>query len=122
MIRRPPRSTRTYPLFPYTTLFRSRARLALATARLPDALAQGRDDRIELPRPDRRIVDIGFAQAQLAILRHDHRALVRPAVRRGADWPPDIRVAPDPFFQRLARRPAAPPLAHPLDPDDPPLP
>src|SRR3546814_17153378 len=23
MIRRPPRSTRTYPLFPYTTLFRS---------------------------------------------------------------------------------------------------
>src|SRR3546814_4608662 len=26
MIRRPPRSTRTYTLFPYTTLFRSRAR------------------------------------------------------------------------------------------------
>src|SRR3546814_12442553 len=24
MIRRPPKSTRTYPLFPYTTLFRSR--------------------------------------------------------------------------------------------------
>src|SRR3546814_8469662 len=77
MIRRPPRSTRTYPLFPYTTLFRSRARLALATARLPDALAQGRDDRVELPRPDRRIVDIGFAQAQLAMLRRDHRDLVR---------------------------------------------
>src|SRR3546814_14506075 len=27
MIRRPPRSTRTYPLFPYTTLFRSGRRL-----------------------------------------------------------------------------------------------
>src|SRR3546814_1637969 len=27
MIRRPPRSTRTYTLFPYTTLFRSGARL-----------------------------------------------------------------------------------------------
>src|SRR3546814_17151870 len=26
IIRRPPRSTRTYPLFPYTTLFRSSAR------------------------------------------------------------------------------------------------
>src|SRR3546814_2508563 len=26
MLRRPPRSTRTYPLFPYTTLFRSQAR------------------------------------------------------------------------------------------------
>src|SRR3546814_8115221 len=32
MIRRPPRSTRTDTLFPYTTLFRSR----LAAARLPD--------------------------------------------------------------------------------------
>src|SRR3546814_15133919 len=28
MIRRPPRSTRTYTLFPYTTLFRSHRRLA----------------------------------------------------------------------------------------------
>src|SRR3546814_16662982 len=30
MIRRPPRSTRTYTLFPYTTLFRSAARRELA--------------------------------------------------------------------------------------------
>src|SRR3546814_19699339 len=28
MLRRPPRSTRTDPLFPYTTLFRSRLRLS----------------------------------------------------------------------------------------------
>src|SRR3546814_8566062 len=28
MVRRPPRSTRTYTLFPYTTLFRSRLRMA----------------------------------------------------------------------------------------------
>src|SRR3546814_4353820 len=33
MIRRPPRSTRTDTLFPYTTLFRSRHPLALSTAR-----------------------------------------------------------------------------------------
>src|SRR3546814_20210731 len=32
MIRRPPRSTRTDTLFPYTTLFRSRAQLALKRA------------------------------------------------------------------------------------------
>src|SRR3546814_19510347 len=32
MIRRPPRSTRTYPLFPYTTLFRSLAPLIHAAA------------------------------------------------------------------------------------------
>src|SRR3546814_7082789 len=30
MIRRPPRSTRTDTLFPYTTLFRSRARMTVA--------------------------------------------------------------------------------------------
>src|SRR3546814_10319885 len=33
MIRRPPRSTRTDTLFPYTTLFRSRTRSAAAAAR-----------------------------------------------------------------------------------------
>src|SRR3546814_4634096 len=32
MIRRPPRSTRTYTLFPYTTLFRSTAQWALGTS------------------------------------------------------------------------------------------
>src|SRR3546814_2344725 len=32
MIRRPPRSTRTDTLFPYTTLFRSRAQAALRTS------------------------------------------------------------------------------------------
>src|SRR3546814_13462030 len=33
MIRRPPRSTRTYTLFPYTTLFRSRRRDRFRRAR-----------------------------------------------------------------------------------------
>src|SRR3546814_4386258 len=33
MIRRPPRSTRTDTLFPYTTLFRSRAQASMARAR-----------------------------------------------------------------------------------------
>src|SRR3546814_20443996 len=37
MIRRPPRSTRTDTLFPYTTLFRSRSKLILATADLDTA-------------------------------------------------------------------------------------
>src|SRR3546814_16121965 len=40
MIRRPPRSTRTYTLFPYTTLFRSDgARLHLVDFRVADAEA-----------------------------------------------------------------------------------
>src|SRR3546814_11943875 len=33
LIRRPPRSTRTYTLFPYTTLFRARAAAALRRSR-----------------------------------------------------------------------------------------
>src|SRR3546814_8882970 len=57
MIRRPPKSTRTYTLFPYTTLFRSRPQLVrhaaaaialavfLATAlRGIDRLVDGHDD------------------------------------------------------------------------------
>src|SRR3546814_17792435 len=39
MIRRPPRSTRTDTLFPYTTLFRSRTVLGSAPGALPTGLA-----------------------------------------------------------------------------------
>src|SRR3546814_9777329 len=58
MIRRPPRSTRTDTLFPYTTLFRSRqgeramTRLAIANGKLADParefsrLGEGDPDRI----------------------------------------------------------------------------
>src|SRR3546814_6997987 len=74
MIRRPPRSTRTDTLFPYTTLFRSRRDLGkvareqsliIVRARRTDrgghALAFGRDDRGEpifvgKAEPARRIV------------------------------------------------------------------
>src|SRR3546814_19056614 len=48
MIRRPPRSTRTDTLFPYTTLFRSEG----AQIRLDVAIMIGRD-RIELRLGDR---------------------------------------------------------------------
>src|SRR3546814_14138730 len=41
MIRRPPRSTRTDTLFPYTTLFRSLARYALCTEKRPGGEACG---------------------------------------------------------------------------------
>src|SRR3546814_9097431 len=45
MIRRPPRSTRTYPLFPYTTLFRStRFQLAARHARTPGAQSADADE------------------------------------------------------------------------------
>src|SRR3546814_1591202 len=51
MIRRPPRSTRTDTLFPYTTLFRSLARGRIQL-RPPDAL--GIEENRAGPRPHRR--------------------------------------------------------------------
>src|SRR3546814_1483640 len=62
MIRRPPRSTRTDTLFPYTTLFRSRRLRDIEIARPQD------------PRRPRRVVPelraAGFR-------RHPHRAAAR---------------------------------------------
>src|SRR3546814_9797092 len=42
MIRRPPRSTRTDTLFPYTTLFRSNAPLDIVVGRHPPSLTRAR--------------------------------------------------------------------------------
>src|SRR3546814_5288237 len=44
MIRRPPRSTRTDTLFPYTTLFRSRGRRGARRRTRPDGLGRGQGD------------------------------------------------------------------------------
>src|SRR3546814_615077 len=46
MIRRPPRSTRTYTLFPYTTLFRST--ILEVTLAFEDREVEGRADRARL--------------------------------------------------------------------------
>src|SRR3546814_14124298 len=60
MIRRPPRSTRTDTLFPYTTLFRSRSDvLIVAYARFVDGLA-GRYVTAE---------DVGTTQADMDLVR-----------------------------------------------------
>src|SRR3546814_6784000 len=61
MIRRPPRSTRTDTLFPYTTLFRS---AALLRARVPLGL---------VPRPGRRRAQSSGRPAPDAV-RHGGRA------------------------------------------------
>src|SRR3546814_13152912 len=52
MIRRPPRSTRTDTLFPYTTLFRSLDLIAHVEQRL-DAAAVVAPGRARWPKPDR---------------------------------------------------------------------
>src|SRR3546814_10831177 len=87
MIRRPPRSTRTDTLFPYTTLFRSllpevvgqaarvvaaaAERRARRAARRPDRLVDG-EDHIRNPRL------VGRARQQIAAARTTH-AVDQPA-------------------------------------------
>src|SRR3546814_13262738 len=68
MIRRPPRSTRTDTLFPYTTLFRSIAEDAVDVVRVPGAW--------EIPAVDARIADGGGHAAIIAlgcVIRGDTR-------------------------------------------------
>src|SRR3546814_10214689 len=85
MLRRPPRSTRTDTLFPYTTLFRScRARTSSAhqhVAARPAIAADGADrhrDRKCARRQTRR--DLG--EDERAGRSRDHRKALR-SVRRG---------------------------------------
>src|SRR3546814_20296581 len=51
MIRRPPRSTRTDPLVPYTTLFRSRQPATALKAPVKTSSTGGGDYRFAEPRP-----------------------------------------------------------------------
>src|SRR3546814_8277828 len=55
MIRRPPRSTRTDTLFPYTTLFRSPLRAANANANLSFPLYQGGRVKNSIRAADARV-------------------------------------------------------------------
>src|SRR3546814_5139691 len=80
MVRRPPRSTRTDPLFPYTTLFRSDAGIESAAEfhQLVGGLGEIGVDRIELPDDGQHHVATGRDQRPLG----DQRAPDAPADRR----------------------------------------
>src|SRR3546814_6299940 len=90
MIRRPPRSTRTYTLFPYTTLFRSswRTRSVRRRDHRPEYSCLGSRQPIVIA------VAI-FAHAALDRLQPDPAAVLRPPL-------PDLDRAP-----REPRMPAA---------------
>src|SRR3546814_16765939 len=77
MIRRPPRSTRTDALFPYTTLFRSgRARVVIFV----DAVAEAHQaERIVLVLRARDIFGDALGAADFA--QHVERGFIRTAVR-----------------------------------------
>src|SRR3546814_10078284 len=119
MIRRPPRSTRTDTLFPYTTLFRSthvptRARLTPgATGPVPRILRQGRTARQTRPgwatgQVDRRSPEPG--------LRHRGRRVIGRVPRRAVPCL-DVQVplgrqeppSPDPRHHQHGTRLADPP-------------
>src|SRR3546814_5330065 len=79
MIRRPPGSTRTDTLFPYTTLFRSPAVLVLANPNNPDGRVTSREALLAaLDRQERSggwlIVDEAFADCQPEWSIADHVA------------------------------------------------
>src|SRR3546814_16105313 len=61
MIRRPPRSTRTDTLFPYTTRFRSGLSGAVGLSRAPAILRDRRARASERARDDRRRMDAADA-------------------------------------------------------------
>src|SRR3546814_8128211 len=80
MIRRPPRSTRTDTLFPYTTLFRSRRGPAIARSAHP---AKGQPDDFG----DHRFVPVD------APVEDQHREAVhqRPGVRRSEEHTSELQ-------------------------------
>src|SRR3546814_18749385 len=83
MIRRPPRSTRTHTLFPYTTLFRS----AVLPARPPDRARRPEAHAGGSAGARRR----GAARGALLFLRGARAPPLRTAVRRAAVDPRDFR-------------------------------
>src|SRR3546814_9032627 len=94
MIRRPPRSTRTDTLFPYTTLFRSHVRRGLGPSR------NRRADRyrVDASRPTRPPLSGPWRQGRLrraAPSRLAVTAPVSPAENLGSVEPWDLRRARD---------------------------
>src|SRR3546814_9291970 len=77
MIRRPPRSTRTDTLFPYTTLFRS-DRIRLAPVTLWGADSSAFEDFS--PADRQKLVDHFYAVMQ-AELSKDYRMVAAPSAR-----------------------------------------
>src|SRR3546814_20026868 len=106
MIRHPPRSTRTYTLFPYTTLFRS------VIEQVCDEIAVGLDDQNShglAPWPQRglasaqdRTPDVGIAWTSAALNTTPTRVLPLSDTRAGS-LPRSRATAPGRTSDRLAR-------------------
>src|SRR3546814_21153252 len=89
MIRRPPRSTRTDPLFPYTTLFRS-----------ADAAAVGRFQAGAFGRRQQRFAGVGREDAFRARAAHFRGFAAFELARRGAEAF-ETQAFTDPFHRPM---------------------
>src|SRR3546814_14464614 len=96
MIRRPPRSTRTDTLFPYTTLFRSRAcRLLLLFGELAMRCRCGVNDQAA------RIADIGEVAQQFDRVHQLHARVIAALHAEGEE---SARALGGIFLLQLVRR------------------
>src|SRR3546814_7326326 len=89
MKRRPPRSTRTYTLFPYPTLFRSTARRRPPPAPLPRRSAR------DWPRRRPRQPPSAARRASFALPPHSRSPSLAFLGRPGAEQPRQIAIARD---------------------------
>src|SRR3546814_6282803 len=99
MMRRPPRSTRTYTLFPYTTLFRSEIRGGRVGAAAPEdrgaAVGVAGDEALGKQHPRRLGVET-FVEAVAGLAPARNRQPRRPGVlvRQRDRVEPVARIAP----------------------------
>src|SRR3546814_3295805 len=104
-IRRPPRSTRTDTLFPYTTLFRSRTRFELNRSRTA-LLFYKSTQYVPAARLSRRRWNstLGFSRRSQAPLPFHQTCFQESHDRRPARCRPRPAVPQRPHLQRLQRR------------------
>src|SRR3546814_20563540 len=80
MIRRPPRSTRTDTLFPYTTLFRSHGTRGISTPPQPllfrKAMVSGQNRRTIFSLPNGLIKVIGIASCRECLCQYVYLSVV----------------------------------------------
>src|SRR3546814_2967380 len=114
MIRRPPRSTRTDTLFPYTTLFRSRPAPHILVITAPAHLIGGAVaalgkrgavavcEIVETGRAHRRIRDAAKVDPDMAVLMPEQRR--EPEEMLAVLIEPSLFVARDPALPRIGRQ------------------
>src|SRR3546814_20563068 len=106
MIRRPPRSTRTDTLFPYTTLFRSRRRRRRRSRRVVDRLpanaARAQDGLRDDPDPRRGRLFPARTRRQYAQHGWRHRSEER---RVGKECVSTFRSRWSPYHEKKKKKP-----------------